>query len=240
MVVRLGSRPARRFLLPGRVPAGTGGMLMSPADRGIDVHLPRDQPRSIGPALQRSQNPGPHALTLPAPEQPIDGLPVPVLNRKIPPRHTSPHAPPHPVDQQTPIANRTPQPRDRQQRLQHRPLLIRKIPTPHPEIITARNGAAGSLPKHGLVAALDGRPARSRPPARGPWPNRATGLRPCCVRSLRNQVGATSGPDEQSATQPFTGPASELDGTRRLTCNFFPVSGRSAKLRLYDECTRRA
>ncbi|MDX2722785.1 hypothetical protein PV360_21245, partial [Streptomyces scabiei] len=35
-----------------------------------------------------------------------------------------------------------------------RPLIIRKIPTPHTEIITARGAAASSVQKHGLDASL--------------------------------------------------------------------------------------
>ncbi|MEU8039353.1 hypothetical protein, partial [Streptosporangium sp. NPDC049078] len=41
--------------------------------------------------------------------------------------------------------------RDRQQRLQHRPLLIRKIPSPHTEIITVRSKGQRPLLKHALA-----------------------------------------------------------------------------------------
>jgi hypothetical protein len=42
--------------------------------------------------------------------------------------------------------------RDRQQRLQDRPLAIRKIPSPHTEIITAQGMTQQPLLKHGLVS----------------------------------------------------------------------------------------
>ncbi|MBO4258779.1 hypothetical protein GRC12_33670, partial [Streptomyces griseorubiginosus] len=41
--------------------------------------------------------------------------------------------------------------RDRQQRLQHRPLLVRKIPSPHIQIITARDEEGSRLSKHALA-----------------------------------------------------------------------------------------
>ncbi|MET4670450.1 hypothetical protein ABID94_003332 [Streptomyces sp. PvR018] len=54
----------------------------------------------------------------------------PVL-REIPPRSTSPHPPPDPVDQLASACRGPAQDRHRQQRLQHSPLLVRKIPSSH-------------------------------------------------------------------------------------------------------------
>lgn len=113
MITGLSQRPARWLLLPGAVPTGTGGVLMSPADRGVHIHLPRNQTGRIGPGLERGQYPGPYTLALPAPEQPVHGLPVPVLGRQIPPRDTGPHPPPHPVDQPPLVTRRTTHPRCR-------------------------------------------------------------------------------------------------------------------------------
>jgi hypothetical protein len=62
VVVGLGGDTARRFLLSCAVPAGTGRVLVSPADRGVDVGLPGDQSDRIGPRLQQRQQPGPHPL----------------------------------------------------------------------------------------------------------------------------------------------------------------------------------
>ena len=76
MVVRLGDNPSGRFLLPGAVPAGAGCVLVSSADRGVNVDLPGDQPGRVRPRLQQRQQPGPHTLPLAAPEQPIHGLPA--------------------------------------------------------------------------------------------------------------------------------------------------------------------
>lgn len=128
----------RRFLLQSTVPTGTRRMLMRTADRRVDTDFPKDQSGRIRPRLQQSQQPGPHAPTLPPPEQSVHRLPRPVLNRQIPPRNTGPHAPPDTVYQPSAARLPTTHTHRRQQRLQHRPLLIRKIPTQHTLIITVK------------------------------------------------------------------------------------------------------
>ncbi|GAA1182647.1 hypothetical protein GCM10009578_024860 [Streptomyces rhizosphaericus] len=88
---------------------------------------------------------------MPATEEPVNRLPGTVLRRQIPPRGTGPNPPSHPVDQ-PPSAHRRPaQHRDRQQRTQHRPLIIGKIPSPHIEIITARSETRTPVLKHDLA-----------------------------------------------------------------------------------------
>jgi hypothetical protein len=71
VVGRLDDDPAGRFLLeiPLRRPSR---MLVGPADRGVDVHVPGDQALGIRLGLHLSDDPGPGAIALPAPEQVID------------------------------------------------------------------------------------------------------------------------------------------------------------------------
>ncbi|MFF6958551.1 hypothetical protein [Streptomyces sp. NPDC008317] len=52
VVVGLRAGSAGRFLLSMSVPAGACGVVMGPADRGVDVDLPRDQTCRIRPSLQ--------------------------------------------------------------------------------------------------------------------------------------------------------------------------------------------
>jgi hypothetical protein len=49
------------FRLGGRVPAGSCGVLVGPADRGVHRHIPGDQAHRLGHALQPGQDrrPGP-------------------------------------------------------------------------------------------------------------------------------------------------------------------------------------
>ncbi|GAA5615702.1 hypothetical protein Spla01_06919 [Streptomyces platensis] len=75
MVFRFGAHLAWRFLLHSTAPAGTGSMLVCPADGGVDIGLPEDQPGRISPRLQQRQQPGPHTPTLPSPEQSVHRLP---------------------------------------------------------------------------------------------------------------------------------------------------------------------
>jgi len=152
VVVRLGAGAAGRFLLGPPVAAGACGVLMGPADRGVDVDLPRDQSRRIRPGLQPGQQFGPSAITLPAAEEPIDRLPRPVLRRQIPPRSTGTNPPPDPIEQPPSAQRRPPQHHDRQEWLQHCPLLVRKIPSPHTAIVTAQGEPRSPLLKHGLAA----------------------------------------------------------------------------------------
>jgi hypothetical protein len=51
----LGLNPTRRLLLSLSMTAGARGVLMGPADRGVDVDLPRDQPGRIRSGLQLGQ-----------------------------------------------------------------------------------------------------------------------------------------------------------------------------------------
>lgn len=145
-----GTASARRFLLALPVAPGTGSMLMGTTDRGVDVHLPSDQPGRVSPGLQTCEHLCPHTTALPASEKPIEGLPRPVFRWNVPPRCPSPHPPANPIDQLSSMPRWPAQHRNRQQRLQHRPLAIRKIPSPHTEIITAQGTAQQPLLKHDL------------------------------------------------------------------------------------------
>jgi hypothetical protein len=55
VIVGLRAGAARRFLLDLTVTAGACSVLMGPADRGVDVDLPRDQPGRIRSGLQLGQ-----------------------------------------------------------------------------------------------------------------------------------------------------------------------------------------
>ena len=141
MIGRLG-RPvvditARRFFLPCAITACSGRMLVRPADGGIDIHLPVDQPGRIRSGLQRRDEHGPHPGPLPTAKQPIDRLPWPVPRRQIPPRRTRPDPPADPIDQlpTRPHHRTTTSGHLRQQRLQYGPLLIGQISTTHTQII---------------------------------------------------------------------------------------------------------
>ncbi|CAM5689208.1 hypothetical protein STENM36S_04939 [Streptomyces tendae] len=170
MVLGFGAGPARWLVLGMAVTAGARSVLMGPPDRGIDVDLPRDQPGRVRPDLQSGQQFGPGAIPLPAAEESVDRLPWSVLLRQIPPRSPRPHPPPDPIDQPPPTQRRPAQHRNRQQRLQHRPLFVREIPSPHTEIITMRDEGLDRLsktrPSPGTAAADSPlRPSHGRPDA---------------------------------------------------------------------------
>lgn len=139
VVVGFDLETAWRFLLGLPIAAGARGVLVGPADRGVDVDLPRDQPSRVRPGLPSGQQFRPGAVALPAAEKSVDRLPRPVVRREISPRSTSPHAPLNTVDQIPSARRRSTQHRNRQQRLQYRPLHVRKIPSPHTKIITTRD-----------------------------------------------------------------------------------------------------
>ncbi len=81
MVWRLDGDPAGFFALP--VPlCGTGGVLMGAADGGVHADLPGDQPPRVGLGLQPGEDSLPGPIALPAPKQPIDGLPRPGVDRR--------------------------------------------------------------------------------------------------------------------------------------------------------------
>jgi hypothetical protein len=71
VVVWLGAGPARRFLPSLAGAAGSCGALMGPADRGVDIGLPRDQSGRVRPGLQPGQKFGPGAVALPAAEEAV-------------------------------------------------------------------------------------------------------------------------------------------------------------------------
>jgi hypothetical protein len=78
VIGRLGGQAARRFLLGLAVPARPGGVLVSPADRGVDVHRPSDATVRVGSRLELGEQPCPHAQALRAAEQSVDRLPGPI------------------------------------------------------------------------------------------------------------------------------------------------------------------
>lgn len=58
-----------------------GGVLVGPADGGVDIHVPGDQALRVRLSLELSDDPGPRAIALPAPEQVVDPFPGPVAFR---------------------------------------------------------------------------------------------------------------------------------------------------------------
>ena len=99
VIARLRCAPAGRLALGIRLPTGAGGVLMRAHDGGIHTHLPVDQPRRIGPGLQRGQDARPDSVALPAPEQRVDRLPGAVARGHVPPRRADPHPPSDAVDE---------------------------------------------------------------------------------------------------------------------------------------------
>ncbi len=83
----------------------------------------------IGSATQLIENPLPRPITRPAAMPVINGLPVPVSTRQVPPRSTTAGSPEHPIDHHAvigPPATPTRNPIG-QQRLQTSPLIIGQI-----------------------------------------------------------------------------------------------------------------
>ena len=95
-------------------------MLVRPRGCGIHGHVPGDQPGRIRPGLQGRQDLPPGPVPLPAAEQAIHRRPRPVGRRHVPPRRTSPHPPPDPVNELPfrPFRRAPRLPATRQQRLQ--------------------------------------------------------------------------------------------------------------------------
>jgi hypothetical protein len=100
VIGRLGRAcPARRLLLPAAVPAGAGGVLVRPCDGRVDRDIPGHVPGRVGQGLQRSQQPLPGAVALPAAEQPVNRLPGTVFRGDVAPRGAGPDPPADPVQQ---------------------------------------------------------------------------------------------------------------------------------------------
>ncbi len=133
MITRLGEHAARRLLLQVALLPGPGRMMMSAAHRGVDAQVPRDRTFRIGQGLEPGEDPMPGAVPLPPAEQVVDSAPRPVRDGHVPPRNAGPDPKPYPVDQLPPRPDRrSPRPGPlRQQRLQHRPLLVREISPTH-------------------------------------------------------------------------------------------------------------
>lgn len=133
VITRFAEDPARRFLLQITLLAGPGRMLMGTADRGVDAQVPRDRTFRVGQGLQPGEYPVPGAVPLPSAEQVVDPAPRSVLDGDVPPRHTGPDPEPYAVDQPPPGPDRWPTclRAFRQQRFQHRPLLVREISPTH-------------------------------------------------------------------------------------------------------------
>lgn len=101
-------------------------MLMSTHHRRVHRHVPPDPTRRIRGSLQRHHHRRPRAVTLPTPKQPIHRLPRPIRRRNIAPGRTDPNPPTDPVHQlaKRPLTRSTGPDTNRQQRHQHRPLLM--------------------------------------------------------------------------------------------------------------------
>lgn len=105
--------PPRVPDLPVRPPppppfTGASGVLMGPADRGIDRHCPLHGSDRVVPDLGFFQQTGPGAVRFPASEPLVDRLPRPIAFREITPRSTGPQTPQHPVDHLPMITPRAP------------------------------------------------------------------------------------------------------------------------------------
>lgn len=83
-----------------------GGVRVSPADGGIDVHIPRDQTLRIGLGLELGDDPRPRAIALPPSEQVVDPVPRAVPLGHITPGRTSSGPPPYAVYQLPPSPHR--------------------------------------------------------------------------------------------------------------------------------------
>lgn len=151
VIMRLDEHAAWWLLLQVALLAGPGRMLVGAADRGVDVQVPRDRTPRIGQGLELGEDPVSGAVPLPSAEQVVDPAPRPVLGRYIPPRNTGTYPEPYAVEQPPPGPHRRPPHPGalRQQRLQHRPLLVREIsPTHELRSFTAQD----PLSAHGLEA----------------------------------------------------------------------------------------
>jgi hypothetical protein len=98
-------------------------------DRGIHTHVPHDQPGGIGTGLQSGQDHRPDPGALPAPEQPVHGLPWAVFGRDVPPWRTDTYPPSDAVDQLSlaPLGWTTGLLTDGQQRVQQCPLRVGQV-----------------------------------------------------------------------------------------------------------------
>jgi len=107
------------------------GMLMRLGRQGIHRDGPVGAFRLVAATAQLIQHPLPRTVPRPPPVSHVDGLPVPVLRRQIPPRRTGTRPPQHSVDDAPMILPPAAAPRRtvRQQRLQPSPLRIRQIMT---------------------------------------------------------------------------------------------------------------
>jgi hypothetical protein len=111
----------------------SGGVLVGPADGGVDVEVPGDQVLGIGPGLEFGEDALPGAVALPPAEQVVRPAPRPVLGGHVSPRDAGTNPEPYAVDQLPPGPYRWPAGllALRQQQLQHGPLLVRQISTRH-------------------------------------------------------------------------------------------------------------
>lgn len=115
--------PGRR----GRLPTGTGRVLMGPHHRGVHRDVPVDLPCDVGRRLGLLQQPFPRSVCRPQPVALIDRPPWPEPFRQVTPLHPGPH--PDHLSMIPPPA--TPAVAHRQERPQSFPLLICQITPPH-------------------------------------------------------------------------------------------------------------
>lgn len=108
-----------------------GGVLVGPADGGVDVDGPGDQALRVGFGLELREDPCPGSVSLPASEQVVDPVPRAIAFGHVTPRGAGPSSPPHAVYQLPPRPHLRPTRLDalRQQRLEPGPLAVRQIPT---------------------------------------------------------------------------------------------------------------
>ncbi len=199
VITGLGEDAARWFLLQVALLAGPGRVLMGAADRGVDAQVPDDRAFRVGQGLKPGEDPLPGAVALPPAEQVIDPAPGPVLGGDVPPRNSGPDPESYAVDQPPPRPDRRP-PRlrpPRQQRLQHRPLLVREISPRHEtrsftaqDPLSIHDLIGGPSPEPGS-AGVPGSAGRARPGATG--------------RSSRTPPTRTAGHGAGSATDSPSG-----------------------------------
>src|SRR5581483_389424 len=92
---------------------------------------PGDQPGGIRAGLQRGDDQRPHPGALPGAKEPVHTAPGPVTLGDIAPRSTHPHPPADPIDQSAlrPDRRAPALSAHRQQRREHRPLLVGQVET---------------------------------------------------------------------------------------------------------------
>jgi hypothetical protein len=129
---------------------------------GVDADIPGDQPGSVRPGLQGGEDLLPGAVALPAPEQPVDGLPGPVPCGHVPPWRAGPGTPADPVDELAIAPGGWPARllAGGQQRLQPGPLLVGQVSSSHVGSISRGTPTFETRPSSMAKGPISGPPAQ--------------------------------------------------------------------------------